>query len=290
MKKLALALVCMFSVAFFASCTKTIEHPEPSIAVINGDDCVYGTVDNPQIISLDDETNWKFGFHIEANSETKKELASLSVKYDYVYEGVVSDTTIVIDLTGKTTYDFTDYVFVQEDRATITLLKATITATVTDADNKTNTAAIAYEIEMEEEELPIDLIEWKREGTTVVDEDDMAYYGLKWYDNHKEAFATIKPLDETVKLYLCDGAKFNEIKYNSDKEIFFTNLVTEGAQPIQEYRNVSAWESNDYTDMLAVIYGEDLYLINITHADVERITNSAGQTIRTDVTIKGAAK
>ena len=289
MKKLALALVCMFSVAFFASCTKTVEHPEPSIAVLTGDDCVYGTVNNPQIISIDDETNWKFGFHVEANSETKKQLASLSVKYDYVYEGMASDTTIVIDLTGETSYDFTDYVFVQEDRGTITLLKATITATVTDADNHTNTAAIAYEIEMEEEELPIDLIEWKREGTNVVDADDMAYYGLKWYDNHKEAFATIKPLNDDVILYLCDGAKFNDIEYNSDKEIFFSNLA-ETATPIEEYRNVSAWQSGDYTDMLAVVYGEDKYLINITHADVERITNSAGQTIRTDVTIKGAAK
>ena len=289
MKKLALALVCMFSVAFFASCTKTVDNPEPSIAVLTGDDCVYGTVDNPQIISMDDETNWKFGFHIEANAETKKELASLSVNYDYVYNGEAADTTIVIDLTGKTSYDFIDYVFVQDDRATITLLKAKITATVTDADNKTNTAAIAYEIEMEEEELSVEPIEWKREGTNVVDEADMADYGLKWYDNHKEAFATIKPLNDDVILYLCDGAEFDEIEYDSDKDVFFSNLA-ETATPIEEYRNVSAWQSGDYTDMLAVVYGGEKYLINITHADVERITNSAGQTVRTDVTIKGEAK
>ena len=90
-------------------------------------------------------------------------------------------------------------------------------------------------------------------------------------------------------MYLCDGNDFDEITNWSNKYAFFTNLA-ETATPIEKYRNVSTWQSGDYTDMLAVIYGEDLYLINITHADVERITNSAGQTIRLDITISGEAK
>ena len=37
MKKLALALVCLVSVAFFASCDPTVEHPEPTIALLTGE-------------------------------------------------------------------------------------------------------------------------------------------------------------------------------------------------------------------------------------------------------------
>ena len=65
MKKLALALVCLVSVAFFASCDPTTDQPEPSIAILSGLEYVNGTVDNPQIIPMDDNVDWKFGFHVE---------------------------------------------------------------------------------------------------------------------------------------------------------------------------------------------------------------------------------
>ena len=287
MKKLALALVCMFSVAFFASCTKTIEHPEPTIAILAGDNYIAGTVDQPMVIDANDANavGLMYGFHVESNAETKKELASLKLTWDYTYydegEDVYSYDTI-IDLTGKTSYDFSDYLF-EQNRAIITLMDGKITAVVTDADNQTNTAAIAFTIEMEEEELPIELIEWVRKGQDVLSAEEMAEYGLEWDRTFKAPFATIKPLDGAI-MYVCDGDDFDDIEYWSDKNAYFTNLVAEGATPAESYRNIDANEDSSYNDMLAVVYGDELFLIHITYADIE--TGTYG----TQITIKGAAK
>ena len=265
---------------------------EPSISVMAGDYYITGTADNPTVIDVDNEDyiNYRYGFHVESNAETMKELKNMVIILDVTYyiDGVETEVYYdTIDLTGKTFYDFSEYLFGEKEIAT--LIDGTITAVVTDVDNQSNSASVAFTIQMEEEPLPIERIEWKREGTNVVDEEEMAYYGLRWTGSYKEVFATIEPLNEDVIMYLCDGNDFDEITNWSNKYAFFTNL-TETATPIEKYRNVSTWQSGDYTDMLAVIYGEDLYLINITHADVERITNSAGQTIRLDITISGEAK
>ena len=201
MKKLALALVCMFSVAFFASCTKTIEHPEPAISVMTGDYCITGTADNPTVIDAngDDYINYKYGFHVEANSETKKELKNMVIALDVTYyidgeeNEVYYDT---IDLTGKTSYDFSDYLF-EQDRETYTLMDGIIKAIVTDVDGQTNTATVAFTVEMDETPLLGHTIEWIRKGANV-DPDTktaMAALGLEWTGTYKAPFATIKPLD-----------------------------------------------------------------------------------------------
>ena len=289
MKKLALALLCLVSVAFFASCEKTVEHPEPTIAILAGDNYIAGTVDQPMVIDANDENavGLKYGFHVESNAETQKELASLKITWDYTYydegEEVYTYDTI-IDLTGKTSYDFSDYLFVQ-DRAIITLMDGTITAVVTDADNQTNTAAVAFTIEMEEEPLPVELIEWVRRGAYLQGntEDEMAALGLKWTGSQKEVFATIEPLNDDVILYLCDGDDFEDIEYWSDKNAYFSNLA-ETATPIEKYRNITTNNSANYNDMLAVVYGEDLILISINRAEIE--TGTFG----TQITIKGAVK
>ena len=289
MKKLALALVCLASVAFFASCQKEetpVENPEPAIAVITGDNFITGTVDQPMVIDAYDESalGLKFGFHVESNAETQKELASLKLTWDLTYyddgeETYTYDTTI--DLSGKTSYDFIDYLFEQE-KGIITLMDGTITAVVTDADSKTNSALIAFTIEMEEMPLLSSPIEWIRKGQNVLSAEEMAQYGLEWTGTYKAPFATIKPLDGAI-MYVCDGADFNNIVYWSDKNAYFTNLAAEGT-PAESYRKIDANQSADYDDMLAIIYGEDLNLIRIDRASIE--TGSYG----TQITIKGAAK
>lgn len=287
MKKLALALLCLVSVAFFASCEKTVEHPEPMIAVLSGEGYINGTVDEPTVIDAYDEDaiDLKYGFHVEYNSETKKELSTLKITWEYTYydegEEVYTYDTI-IDLTGETSYDYSDYLF-EQDRAIITLMDGKITAVVTDADNQSSTAAIAFTLEMEEEELPIELIEWVRKGQDVLSAEEMAEYGLKWEGTYKAPFATIKPLEGAI-MYVRDGDDFADIKYWSDKNAYFTNLVAEGATPAENYRHIDANEDSSYNDMLAVVYGDELFLIHITYADIE--TGTYG----TQITITGAAK
>lgn len=287
MKKLALALVCMFSVAFFASCTKTIEHPEPSIAVMTGENFVTGTVDNPTIIYFDDENaeNFQYGFHVEYNAETKKDLSSLIVTWEWIDEdGGIDSYCDTIDLTGKTSYEYSDYVF-EQDRDTLTIIDMTVKAVVIDVDNQRNTATLAYKVQMVEDALIGHTIEWVRkadqlQGNT---EQEMAAMGLKWTRSHKEVFATIEPLNENVVMYLCDGANFDDIVYWSDKYAYFNNLA-ETADPVENYRNITTNNDSSYNDMLAVVYGDDLFLVHITYADIE--TGSYG----TQITITGEAK
>ena len=287
MKKLALALVCMFSVAFFASCTKTIEHPEPSIAVMTGEYFVTGTVDNPTIIDFDDENaeNYKYGFHVEYNAETKKDLSSLIVTWEWIDEdGGIDSYCDTIDLTGQKSYDYSDYVF-EQDRDTLTIIDMTVKAVVIDVDNQRNTATLAYKVQMEEDALIGRTIEWVRkadqlQGNT---EQEMAAMGLKWTRSHKEVFATIEPLNDDVVMYLCDGDDFDDIVYWSDKYAYFNDLA-ETAEPVENYRNITTNNDSSYNDMLAVVYGDNLFLVHITYADIE--TGSYG----TQITITGEAK
>ena len=162
MKKLALALVCLVSVAFFASCDPTTDQPEPSIAILSGLEYVNGTVDNPQIIPMDDNVDWKFGFHVESNAVTKVELKSLKVTWDYIMEdGQLGSWEETVDLTGKTSYDYEDKVF---SESKVIIFENTVRATVTDANGQVNTAALAYKIDMEDMPLDTYSFTWVRDG------------------------------------------------------------------------------------------------------------------------------
>lgn len=292
MKKLALALVCFASVAFFASCTKTVEHPEPSIAVKTGELFITGSVDQPTVIDLDDENaiSYKYGFHVESNTETKKELKSLVITTDVTYfeedgqeQEIYYDT---IDLTGKTSYDFEEYLFEQE-RNEILVMEGTIKALVTDVDNQTNIATVAFRCKVEDTPEPLigRTIEWIRKGANLQGntESEMAAMGLKWTISYKDVFATIEPLNEDVVMYLCDGDDFDDIEFMSQKYEYFANLA-ENEEPIEKYRNIKTEYGAEYNDMLAVVYGEEYYLILIEDAEIE--TGSYG----TQITINGAAK
>ena len=71
MKKLAFALMCCVSVAFLASCTKPVDNPEPSIAIITGENHVY---DNQ---TINTGVDYVYGVRVASNSQTLKELATL---------------------------------------------------------------------------------------------------------------------------------------------------------------------------------------------------------------------
>ena len=292
MKKLALALVCMFSVAFFASCTKTVEHPEPSIAVKTGELFITGSVDQPTVIDLDDENaiSYKYGFHVESNAETKKALKEMVIVMDvttFEESGQVNDIYYdTIDLTGKTAYDVEEYLFEQE-RNEILVMEGTIKAFVTDVDNQTNIATVAFRCKVEDTPEPLigRTIEWIRKGANLQGntEAEMAAMGLKWTISYKDVFATIEPLNDQVVMYLCDGDDFDDIEFVSQKYEYFANLA-ENEEPIEKYRNIKTEYGAEYNDMLAVVYGEEYYLILIEDAEIE--TGSYG----TQITINGAAK
>ena len=268
MKKLAFALVCVASLAFFASCVK---EGQPTIQVLNEE----GYVQDGKTVNLYEEVN--FGFVVASSAVTNSELVSLVVDID-------GDEWAREDLTGKTEYTYRDVVTYEAKKDEI-IGTSVITAIVTDAAGQTATATITLTINQPDAPILAQAFSWYRKGNSVPSATEMATYGLKFGDNYKEVFATILPLDENVQLYLCDGNDFATINTMSEKNTYFTNLAAEQTgTKIEKYRNVTCNNSADYNDMLAVVYGENHYLIHITRGEIE--TGSYG----TQVTIKGELK
>ena len=286
MKKLALALMCLVSVAFFASCQKPVENPEPSIAVMTGENFITGTAENPTIIDITDENalNLKYGFHVEANAQTKKELSTLKLTCTTIDATGTDTFDTIIDLSGKTSYDFSEYLFPQDERDIY--LEATITALVTDADSKTNTATIAFKLDLPAQPLEVNDITWVRDGSNVVADtkEEMERLGLKWTSSYKEVYATIEPLNGAT-MYICDGDDFDKITTDLEKSVYFANLVENGVS-VTSYRKITTNNSADYNDMLAVIDAEgNLNLVLFKHADIEYIPG-----VKTIITITGKTK
>ena len=272
MKKLALALVCLVSIAFFASCDP--KEGQPTIQVLNE----TGYVQNNATVNLGEEVN--FGFVMASSAITNSKLASVIVTIDD--EGW---DTVYLD---GTEYTYKDKVTYNAEKDEI-IGTSVIKAIVTDAAGETATATITLTINQPDQPLEVSNITWKREGSAVPSAEEMATYGLKWGNNYKEVFTTLLPLNDDVQMYVCDGDDFADIETMSDKNAYFTSLA-ETAQPVENYRKITCNASDDYNDMLAIVNGDNLYLIHITHATITPVYNSNNVYLRTDITIDGKVK
>ena len=261
MKKLALALVCLVSVAFFASCDPTdiISDPAPKLAVITGEGYITGTVESPTTIALDDLTDYKYGFYAESNALTKKELVSLKVVLEYTKaNGETGTSTVEKDLKGLTSYNYEEKVF---DDAKNMYDAFTVTATLTDADNQVSTATLAYKVEVEEN-LVAQPFTWTRLGSNPGT--GLEQFGLKWESNLKDVHAIIKPLDD-AKLYVIDNlSEWENINTELAKATFFSELPALSAAQFGDlvltgYLNQDA----ERNFLLATIYNGNNYLIRI---------------------------
>lgn len=276
MKKLALALMCLVSVAFFASCTKPVENPEPAISVISDE----GFIQNGDVIDLG--TPFVYGFKMTANTETKKELSQLSITTTIIdLDGKEESSEEIISISGQSEYSFVDTLsFVAKD----IIAYAKFTAVVTDVDGKTNSAIISVSINEAAQPLFARPIEWIRKGANLEGntEAEMAAVGLEWTGSYKEVFATIRPLTDAT-LYLCDGDDYDKITTDVEKAAYFADLM-ENAESTDRYRKITTNNSANYNDMLAVVYDGETYLIHITRAEIA--TGNYG----TQITIKGETK
>jgi hypothetical protein len=277
MKKLALALMCLVSVAFFASCTKTIDNPEPTIAVMTGENFVYDGQ------TIDVNTDYLVGFRAASNSQTMKELATFKVSESlYEMDGTVvesGDTTFAI---GGTEYVYQDTLRFDYNRELVG--RATISVAVTDVDGKTNSYTLSVNINQPAIDLVVEPITWVKTGHNV---QDLSAYGLVWKEtNYKSPFTHILPAEGST-LYLVENGDqdFANIVTDVDLNNYFSQLAETG-RPIDDYNKVDCNPANrDYHDLLIVKEANGkLHAINITHAEV---TNpSAG----TRITITGKAK
>ena len=276
MKKLALALVCFASVAFMASCVKTVEHPEPSLAVMTGENYLY----DGQTIDL--TSNYTLGFRAASNSETMKELATFNLN------AKLYDLDNVLVQTADTTFTISGSEYVYQEPWTFGFRelvgKAIFTATVADVDGKTNSTTINVNLNNPAVELTVEDINWVKTGHNV---QDLSAYGLVWKEtNYKSPFTHILPAEGNT-LYLIENGDQDFANIVTDIQLnYYYNQLAETGRPIDDYNKVDCNPANrDYHDLLIVKEANGkLHAINITHAEV---TNpSAG----TRITITGKAK
>lgn len=265
MKKLALALMCFASVAFFASCTQEILHPEPSLAVVTGENYVYDGQ------TIDIETEYMLGFRAASNSQTLKELSTfnLNVKILELDGTVVSSHDTLMNISG------TEFIYDHVLNFTMRELvgKTEITATVTDVDSKTATTTITLNVNQPAHPLVARTIEWTRKGGNLLNdtEAEMAACGLKWVS--RDAFhANIRP-ETNCTLYVIENAAadFEGVTTDVEKAAYFVNLM-ETATSVEEYRNISVAVTGDktYNDVLAVIDAEgNQHLVLFEKANVQ---------------------
>ena len=268
MKKLALALVCFASVAFFASCNPEVTNPEPSISVITDE----GFVQNNDVVDL--EQVFVYGFQMASNSQTKKELKQLSITAS-IFDLEGNEETLseeLVSLAGMTEYRYIDTLAYSLRDA---IGSVRYIATVTDVDGKINTATLTLTIN--QPVLPLEAADftWFRHGSN--DGEGLAEFGLEWKNNAKEVFAVIKPV-EGATLFQFMSDKWDAVTTDVEKAAAF-----EGALSISDFRGVSAWSSKDYDYVIGTIYNGEYHLIHITHGTVV----GSGPT---DITITGQAK
>lgn len=258
MKKLALALMCLVSVAFFASCDpEDITNPEPTIAILVEE----GFVTNNSVVDL--ETPFCYGFMVASNPDTQKELSSLIVK-------IGDDDADTIALTG-TDYIFRDTISLRLDRDIIG--ETAIVGTVTDVDGKSATTTINLSLNEAAQDLEVKNITWARRGSNLQGntQEEMAAVGLQWIS--RDAFhANIRPLNNCT-LYVIENnlEAFENVVTDLNKAAYFDNLQ-ETARPVEEYRNISVAVTGDrtYNDILAVIDAEgNKHLVLIGVANVQ---------------------
>ena len=258
MKKLALALVCLVSVAFFASCTEPVANPEPSIAVMTGENYIF----DGQTIDIYQDYN--LGFRAASNSQTQKELASFRLETK-LYNGTTED--VRPEVIGDTTMTISGSEFVYEETVRFELAKSGIigkveyVATVYDKDNKMNTKTVTVNLNQPEDPLTVVDFEWYRLGN---EQTGLAEYGLVWDQNAKSPFAQIKPMDGVI-LYKFDSSVWDEVTLPSQKIAKFSD----GAVTTSVYNNVDVNASGLYDDVIGTRTTDGKYhLIHVTSSRI----------------------
>ena len=276
MKKLALALVCLVSVAFFASCTEPVANPEPSIAVMTGENYIF----DGQTIDINNDYN--IGFRVASNSQTQKELASFRLETKY-YEGtaedvrpeILDDTTMTI---SGTEFVYDDIVRFVPNKSGI-IGKIEFVATAYDKDNKMNTKTVTVNLNQPEDPLTVADFEWFRHGNT---QEGLEAYGLYWESNAKSPFAQIKPLPGVVLYKFADSSVWDEVTFPSQKDAVFSD----GAVTASVYNNVDVNQNGTYDDVIGTRMADGtLHLIRVEMCRIGTYTPQG-----TPITIFGKSK
>ena len=268
MKKLALALVCLVSIAFFASCTPEVQNPEPSIAIFAGG---HNYLYDGMVVNVNED--YPFAFKAASNAETQKDLATFKV---YINDEIQVDSVITgkeFEFNGIFTYELRDEIIDQ----------TTIKAVVTDVAGKMNTATINLQINRPAIPLEVSDFEWTKIGHNVM---DLASYGLRWHENNWKSPYTHIYAADGYKLYVRNGDDFATITNSIELANYYNAILEQEIPADEQYNRVDCNASADYNDMLVTVKEEtgEIQLIHVTRAEIT--TPSQG----TKVVITGQCK
>ena len=240
MKKLALALVCLVSVAFFASCDPEDIITNPNIEVVATD----GYLQNNDVIDVNVE--YPIGFKATSPT-TDVELSKfyLDINGVRMVDSVISGTTFTYD--DVLSYPERDIIDTLEIVATVVTEKeASSSVTMTVFVNR-------------EENLEVTDFVWKRDAGH--DGVGLDVYGLEWTTN-TSTNAIIKPMNGAY-LHIFDNSEvWANTTTAAQKAALFAELPAEGDNQFTGVDVVNATQTYDY--VLATQYHGENYLLHVT--------------------------
>ena len=265
MKKLALALVCLVSVAFFASCDpeENIQEVQPSIEILTED----GYLQNGDVLDLNELG--LYGFRAASNVNTQAKLAKFVVTCAVTSGDETEEPSVIYDtLIDGTEFVFEDYIYFEIEGKDL-IGSAEVTATVTDVDGYSNSTSFKIDIN-KEEALEVTSIEWTKWGHTV---EDLSAYGLEMQANNwKSPFVHIYPA-EGCALYVIENDSedwFEAVETASNLAGLFQMLYEDPEVPAcTDYNKIDCNASARYDDVLVTKDAEGNYhAIHITGTSV----------------------
>lgn len=241
--------------AALVGCSKKIENPKPSVAIVTEEGYTSGEK------HLFTGSTLKFGFNATANAETNKKLVKFRV---FISNGrsIIYDN--VFELNNEDNYHCEDeFCFVE-------LGDWQIVGRAFDADNEEESAYINIHVQ---EDMEFSFT-WQQVGQdTVVGFND---YGLLWCDTKlidsvSVALDTIHllPAGELISLYLFDKSKWDEIDTYDGKAALFKDIKKNPKNykdnKINAFDIYAAKEAVTYDNVIAILNenedGENLLLL-----------------------------
>ena len=267
MKKFALALLCIVSVAFFASCSKDEDKAgNPTINFVQ-DEGYISSGDTIEAL-----TPYMFGIQAKSNETTKELLTKCFIQ---VLRGEERVYDTLVDNINQNQYNFDGQIALPEG-------DYTIIATVHNDKDMTAECRMTITSVVTDTPLEVKDFTWNRHGGD--DATGLAEYGLEWTSNLKDVFAQIKPMDGYT-LYELNSEDWTNTQTINEKTLLLTNVATEG-QSIPVFNKISAFTPASNLDYVLATINFTTYDAHILHITSSEVTTFKG----TDVKIFGQAK
>lgn len=261
MKNFKIVMILVAAVALFCSCGNNATEPVAAFSDANG-----------QTETTFDLANPSFDVNIACAISDEYGIKTLNVTktvFDANEEVLGDVSTYTFD---EPYADAKDYVFsivetlakADVENAAKVVYKAVI------VNNKDKEATATYTVNVVAPSFTEANFTWVRQGGSGT---GLAEYGLQWTSNLKVIQAVIKPV-EGAKLYILQA---------SDYAATSVDAITFPAEATQ-YKSVSCEANGTYNDVIATVYNNKTYVINVTKGEV--VSETAG----TKITITGTVK